>query len=40
MAIEEINNAGGINGKKLPVKYDNKSEPAEATALSAKLMTG
>lgn len=40
MAIEEINNAGGINGKKIvPVKYDNKSEPAEATTLSTKLMT-
>jgi len=40
MAIEEINAAGGINGKKLvPVKYDNKSEPAEATTLANKLMT-
>jgi len=40
MAIEEINAAGGINGKKLvPIKYDNKSEPAEATTLANKLMT-
>lgn len=40
MAIDEINAAGGINGKKLvAVKYDNKSEPAEATTLASKLMT-
>lgn len=40
LAIEQINNAGGINGKKIvPVKYDNKSEPAEATSLATKLMT-
>jgi branched-chain amino acid transport system substrate-binding protein len=40
MAIEEINAAGGIDGKKIvPVKYDNKSEPAEATTLANKLMT-
>jgi len=40
MAIEEINKAGGINGKKIaPVKYDNKSEPAEATTLANKLIT-
>ena len=40
MAIDEINAAGGINGKKVvPVKYDNKSEPAEATTLATKLMT-
>lgn len=40
MAIEEINAAGGINGKKIvPVKYDTKSEPAEATTLATKLMT-
>lgn len=40
MAIDEINAAGGINGKKIvPVKYDNKSEPAEATTLATKLMT-
>lgn len=40
LAIEQINAAGGINGKKIvPVKYDNKSEPAEATTLATKLMT-
>lgn len=40
LAIEEINGAGGINGKKIvPVKYDNKSDPAEATTLATKLMT-
>jgi len=40
MAIEEINAAGGINGKKIvPIKYDVKSEPAEATTLASKLMT-
>lgn len=40
MAIEEINAAGGINGKKIvPIKYDNKSEPAEATTLANKLIT-
>jgi len=40
LAIEQINAAGGINGKKIvPVKYDNKSEPAEATTLATKLIT-
>ncbi|MDD2955452.1 MAG: ABC transporter substrate-binding protein [Oscillospiraceae bacterium] len=40
MAIDEINAAGGINGKTIvPVKSDNKSEPAEATTLANKLMT-
>lgn len=40
MAIDEINAAGGINGKKLvPVKYDNKSEPAEAITLANKLIS-
>ena len=40
MAIEEINNAGGINGKKIvPIKYDSKSETAEATTLANKLIT-
>lgn len=40
MAIEQINTAGGVNGKKIvPIKYDNKSEPAEATTLATKLMT-
>lgn len=40
LAIEQINAAGGINGKKIvPVKYDNKSEPSEGTTLATKLMT-
>lgn len=40
LAVEQINNQGGINGKKIElVEYDNKSEPAEATALSTRLMT-
>ncbi|HHV99809.1 MAG TPA: ABC transporter substrate-binding protein [Clostridiaceae bacterium] len=40
LAVEEINAEGGINGKKIVlVEYDNKSEPAEATALSTRLMT-
>ncbi|MEA4890416.1 MAG: ABC transporter substrate-binding protein [Clostridiaceae bacterium] len=40
MAIDEINAAGGVNGKKLvAVKYDNKSEPAEATTLANKLIS-
>lgn len=40
LAVEEINKAGGIGGKQIVlVKYDNKSEPAEATTLATKLMT-
>ena len=40
LAIEEINKAGGINGKQIqPVKYDNKSEEAEATTLATRLIT-
>lgn len=40
MAFDEINAAGGINGMKIvPVKLDNKSDPAEATSLATKLMT-
>lgn len=40
MAVEEINAAGGVKGKKVElVSYDNKSEPAEATTLATKLMT-
>lgn len=40
LAIEEINAAGGINGKQIElVKYDNKSQEAEATTLTTKLMT-
>ena len=38
MAVEEINAAGGVKGKKIElIKYDNKSEPAEATTLATKL---
>ena len=38
--LEEINAAGGVDGKQVEiVKYDNKSEPAEATTLATKLMT-
>lgn len=40
LAIKEINAAGGVDGKQVElVKYDNKSEPSEATTLSNKLMT-
>jgi branched-chain amino acid transport system substrate-binding protein len=40
MAIAEINAAGGLDGKEIQlIKYDNKSEPAEATTLATKLMT-
>ncbi|MDD4689546.1 MAG: ABC transporter substrate-binding protein [Eubacteriales bacterium] len=40
LAVEQLNAAGGIDGKKIQlVKYDNKSEPSEATALGKKLMT-
>ena len=40
MAFDEINAAGGINGKKIiPVKIDNKSESAEATSVATRLMT-
>lgn len=40
LAIEQINQAGGIKGKKIkPVKYDNKSEASEATTLATRLMT-
>lgn len=40
MAFEEINAAGGVDGKQIQiVKYDTKSEPAEATTLATKLMT-
>lgn len=40
LAVEQINKAGGINGKQIElVKYDNKSEPSEATTLATKLMT-
>jgi len=40
MAIEEINKAGGINGKLIEtVKYDNKSESSEAATLANKLIS-
>ena len=40
MAFEEINAAGGIDGKQIEIlKQDNKSDPAEATSLATKLMT-
>lgn len=40
LAIKQVNEAGGVNGKKIKlVKYDNKSEPAEATTLANKLIT-
>lgn len=40
LAIKQINDEGGVDGKKIAlVKYDNKSEPAEATTLANKLMT-
>ncbi len=40
LAIEEINAAGGINGKLIkPFKYDNKSDKSQATTLTKKLMT-
>ncbi|MBS4190673.1 ABC transporter substrate-binding protein [Bacillus sp. FJAT-49705] len=38
LAIEEINNNGGVDGKKLePIKVDNKSDAAEATNAAIKL---
>ncbi|NLX71390.1 MAG: ABC transporter substrate-binding protein [Clostridiales bacterium] len=40
LAIEQINEAGGVKGKKIElVKYDSKSEPSEATTLATRLMT-
>lgn len=40
LAVEEINKAGGIDGKLIElVEYDNKSDKAEATTLATKLMT-
>lgn len=40
MAFDEINAAGGINGMQIkPVKFDNKSDAAEATSLATRLMT-
>lgn len=40
LAVEEINEAGGIDGKKIElVKVDNKSDNAEATNAAVKLAT-
>ncbi len=40
LAVEQINAAGGINGKQIQlVEYDNKSDSAEATTIATKLMT-
>ena len=40
MAVDEINKAGGINGKKLRiVEVDNKSEPAESGNAATKLVS-
>lgn len=40
MAFDEINEAGGIDGKQIvPVDIDNKSDPAEATSVATRLMT-
>ncbi len=40
LAVEEINAAGGVDGKEIElVKVDNKSEPAEATSAALKLIT-
>ncbi|NLM52477.1 MAG: ABC transporter substrate-binding protein [Firmicutes bacterium] len=40
LAFEEINAAGGIDGKMIePVVLDNKSEPAEALNVATKLVT-
>lgn len=40
LAIDEINKAGGVNGKKLSVvESDNKSEPAESGNAVTKLIT-
>ena len=40
LAVEEINAAGGINGKKIEyIVKDNKSESAEATSVAINLIT-
>ena len=40
MAFDEINAAGGIDGKMIePVQADNKSEASEATSVATKLIT-
>jgi branched-chain amino acid transport system substrate-binding protein len=39
MAFEEINAAGGVLGKQIePIKYDNKSDNAESTNVTTKLV--
>ncbi|MCL1803093.1 MAG: ABC transporter substrate-binding protein [Eubacteriaceae bacterium] len=39
MAIDKVNAAGGVNGKQIEiVRYDNKSEPSEATILATRMM--
>ncbi|GAB3821000.1 ABC transporter substrate-binding protein [Tessaracoccus terricola] len=40
MAIDEVNEAGGIDGKQIElVEVDNKSDAAEATTLATRLMS-
>ncbi len=40
LAVKQANDAGGIDGKQIElVKYDNKSDSAEATTIATKLMT-
>ncbi|MDO5677882.1 MAG: ABC transporter substrate-binding protein [Propionibacteriaceae bacterium] len=40
MAVKEINDAGGLDGKQIElVEYDNKSDAAEATTLATRLMS-
>lgn len=40
LAIDEINEAGGINGKKIAlIKADSKSEPSESANAATKLVT-
>ncbi|HOB20292.1 MAG TPA: ABC transporter substrate-binding protein [Candidatus Atribacteria bacterium] len=40
LAIEQINEAGGVNGKKIKlIKYDNESNPSIALTLTTRLMT-
>lgn len=40
MAIDEINEAGGIHGQQIElVEYDNRSDAAEATTLATRLMS-
>ena len=40
LAVDEINNAGGVLGKKIEiVKYDNKSDNTEAASVATRLIT-